>query len=264
MSSRFGPRAMGTDGTDFKHRQRIATHYHHSAQYKIYLKVLFGLHFLVLLIMWVKVGGEVLVEEFGIRWPFYQTLQLPNAYPWEYVWCFSFIPLIFAVISFKRNKINLLRNHYYGQFIMGILPCSVGIGGQLPELIDYLYDMKNSQISTFRRTFPMTASQWLFENDYGRANNVIFINFGFSLFLINELHLKLEWKYRFSLLNHQTRFILSPSQVIQIQMITRTANFPYYEDQNVQVVSLPLQKSEMHWIAPLNMPCTENSSSSQS
>ncbi|MCP9260446.1 hypothetical protein DINM_003797 [Dirofilaria immitis] len=64
------------------------------------------------------------------------------------------------------------------------------------------------------------ASQWLFENDYGRANNVIFINFGFSLFLISELHLKLEWKYRFSLLNHQTRFILSPSQVIQVFGLT--------------------------------------------
>lgn len=29
MSSRFGPRATGTDGTDFKHRQRIAAHYHY-------------------------------------------------------------------------------------------------------------------------------------------------------------------------------------------------------------------------------------------
>lgn len=83
--------------------------FHCSAQYKMYLKVLFGLHFLVLLTMWVKVGGEVLVEDIGIRWPFYQTLQLPSAYPWEYVWCFSFIPLIFAVLSFKRNKVSVVR-----------------------------------------------------------------------------------------------------------------------------------------------------------
>uniref|UniRef100_A0A8R1TNF7 Protein jagunal homolog n=2 Tax=Onchocerca TaxID=6281 RepID=A0A8R1TNF7_ONCVO len=162
MSLRFGPRAVGSDGTDFKHRQRIAAHYHYSAQYKMYLKILFGLHFLVLLTMWAKVGGEVLVEEFGIRWRFYKSLQLPSAYPWEYVWCFSFIPLIFALISFKRNKINLLRNHYYGQFIMGILPCSIGVGGQLPELIDYLRDMKNSQTPTFRGTFPMVIIWYIF------------------------------------------------------------------------------------------------------
>lgn len=88
-------------------QQIIYAIFYCSAQYKMYLKLLFGLHFLVLLTMWAKVGGEVLVEEFSIRWPFYQTLQLPNAYPWEYVWCFSFIPQIFAVISFKRNKVSI-------------------------------------------------------------------------------------------------------------------------------------------------------------
>lgn len=162
MSSRFGPRALGTDGTDFKHRQRIAAHYQCSVQYKSYLKVLFVLHFFVLLTMWTKVGGEVLVEQFGFQWPFYQLLELPNAYPWEYVWCFSFIPIAFALASFTRNKTHLLRSHYYGQFIMGILPCVTGLGGQLPELIDYLSDMKNSQTPTFKGTFPMVIIWYIF------------------------------------------------------------------------------------------------------
>ncbi|VDM94791.1 unnamed protein product [Thelazia callipaeda] len=164
MSSRFGPRATGTDGTDFKHRQRIAAHYQYSVQYKTYMKILFALHLLVLLTMWVKVGGEFVVEGLGIKWPFYENLQLPNAYPWEYVWCFSFVPVIFAIISFKRNKVktNLLRSHYYGQFFLGILPCAVGLGGQLPELIDFLHDMKNSQTPTFRGTFPMVILWYIF------------------------------------------------------------------------------------------------------
>ncbi|MCP9260444.1 hypothetical protein DINM_003795 [Dirofilaria immitis] len=74
------------------------------------------------------------------------------------------------------------------------------------------------------------TSELLFDNDYNKTSNVIIINFGVPLLFASELHLKLEWKYQF------------------IQMITRTANFPYYEDQNVQVVSLPLQKSEMRMI----------------
>ncbi|VDN43191.1 unnamed protein product [Gongylonema pulchrum] len=116
----------------------------------MYLKLLFCLHFLVLLTMWVKVGGELLVDELRLEWTFYRSLKLPNAYPWEYVWCFSFIPT------------NLLRYHYYGQFILGILPCAIGLGGQFPELIDYLRDMKNSQSPTFRGTFPMVIIWYIF------------------------------------------------------------------------------------------------------
>ncbi|KAM3720498.1 putative serpin-like protein [Dirofilaria immitis] len=90
------------------------------------------------------------------------------------------------------------------------------------------------------------ARQWLFGKDYNRANNVIVINFGLSLFLINELHLKFERKYQFVLLKYQPYFIRSSSQKIKTEMIGRTAEFPYYEDQNVQVISLPLQESEMY------------------
>ncbi|MCP9260519.1 hypothetical protein DINM_003859 [Dirofilaria immitis] len=72
------------------------------------------------------------------------------------------------------------------------------------------------------------TSELLFDNDYNKTSNVIIINFGVPLLFASELHLKLEWKYQFT------------------EMIGRTAEFPYYEDQNVQVISLPLQESEMY------------------
>lgn len=162
MSSRFGPRATGTDGTDFRHRQRVAAHYQTSAQYKMYMKWLFAIHCLVLFAMWLKVGGEMAVNVLHIRWKFYSSLDLPSAYPWEYVWSLSFVPMIFALSSFSKNKVSLLRFHYYGQFLTGILPCAVGIGGQLPELFDYLSDMEHSQTPTFKGTFPMVVIWYIF------------------------------------------------------------------------------------------------------
>ena len=38
MASRAGPRATGTDGSDFTHRERVASHYKESVLWKAKLK----------------------------------------------------------------------------------------------------------------------------------------------------------------------------------------------------------------------------------
>ncbi|KAK0426400.1 hypothetical protein QR680_009689 [Steinernema hermaphroditum] len=162
MSSKAGPRAVGTDGSDFKHRQRVAAHYTWSVQYKNYLKYLFFFHLSVLVFMWAKVGGEFAVNTLGVELPAFKKLDLPTAYPWEYVWCLSFLPCIFALMSFPKNKVQLLKYHYYGQFVLGIVPCVIGIGSQLPELVDYISDPENSQTPTFKGTFPMVIIWYIF------------------------------------------------------------------------------------------------------
>uniref|UniRef100_A0A915M8Z3 Protein jagunal n=1 Tax=Meloidogyne javanica TaxID=6303 RepID=A0A915M8Z3_MELJA len=135
MSS-TGARAVGTDGTDFKHRQRVAASIKLSVQYKFYLKLLFALHFLILLPLWAKVGGELIFDQFKLmKQPkLWRRLDLPNAYPWEYVWCLSFIPIILAIPSFQKNR---------------------GLGSQFPELIDYIRFGEQSKVPTFSGSFPM-------------------------------------------------------------------------------------------------------------
>lgn len=59
-------------------------------------------------------------------------------------------------------QVSLLRMHYYSQFLVGILPCAIGMGGQLPELFDYLSDMEHSQTPTFKGTFPMVIIWYIF------------------------------------------------------------------------------------------------------
>jgi len=50
------------------------------------LKLLFALHFLILLPLWAKVGGELIFDQFKLmKQPkLWRRLDLPNAYPWVY------------------------------------------------------------------------------------------------------------------------------------------------------------------------------------
>ncbi|KAK6018487.1 hypothetical protein OSTOST_15924, partial [Ostertagia ostertagi] len=61
----------------------------------------------------VKVGSEVLRKEFGWKSAFFERLDMPSAYPWEYVWCFSFIPIICAMLSFSKNRARSISNGYH-------------------------------------------------------------------------------------------------------------------------------------------------------
>jgi len=61
MASRDGPRAVGTDGSDFAHRQRIASHYKESVQWKGKLKACLCFH----LVLIVGVGAWIIAAYSG-------------------------------------------------------------------------------------------------------------------------------------------------------------------------------------------------------
>ncbi|CAJ0963783.1 unnamed protein product, partial [Mesorhabditis belari] len=161
MASKGGPRAMGSDGNDFRHRQQIAAHYQESVQYKNYLKWLAVPHLLVSLFLWTKVGGEILRRSFETKIAFLERIDLPSAYPWEYVWCLSFFVCFLAFMAFPKNNLKYINYFYYGHFLMGIVPCMMGLGGQLPELFDYIFN-SDSQTPTFKGTFPMVIIWYIF------------------------------------------------------------------------------------------------------
>ncbi|VDM91340.1 unnamed protein product [Onchocerca ochengi] len=98
----------------------------------------------------------------------------------------------------------------------------------------------------FRST--IKAARWLKKNDHGRTNNVIFINFDFWLFFVKELHFEAKWKYQFLPLDIETNFDLSPTETINLPMMRKTEKFPFYEDENVEVISLPFEKFQMQMI----------------
>ena len=40
--------------------------------------------------------------------------------------------------------------HYYAHFFLGVLPCLIGLGGQVPEFFDYMANNEKSNTPTFK------------------------------------------------------------------------------------------------------------------
>ncbi|VDL97581.1 unnamed protein product [Schistocephalus solidus] len=134
MSSRYGPRPVGTDGTDFKHRERVAQQYNQR---------------LIPLALIINCALSP-----SIRW------SLPPADLWEYAWAAgSIFPVIFSYLSLPKNKVSLMRISLLGHVTFGIVPIAVGCFQKSFELINFYY----TRLSTYNFFgFPFIVLVYIF------------------------------------------------------------------------------------------------------
>jgi hypothetical protein len=164
MASKFGPRAVGTDGSDFGHRQRVAPHFRESVTNKFRLKCAAVLHASLLVIILVKLLEDIL-DRFEIDWDPLERLKVPVPHFWEYWWMLSALPCIASLTALPRNNERRLRWCYYGFFLFGLLPVAIGAGYKLPQLLDYLgYGDTNGSPQAAERFlgFPMVVIWFMF------------------------------------------------------------------------------------------------------
>ncbi|XP_053273432.1 protein jagunal homolog 1-B [Pleuronectes platessa] len=100
MASRAGPRAAGTDGSDFEHRERVASHYQMSVALKSEVRKLNIVHVLI----WVLMAAQVTVSQLGLV--SYKVVATP--YQWEYPYLLSIVPTVFSFLALPRNNISYL------------------------------------------------------------------------------------------------------------------------------------------------------------
>ncbi|CAL8308061.1 unnamed protein product [Merluccius merluccius] len=100
MASRAGPRATGTDGSDFRHRERVAAHYQMSVALKSEVRKLNIVHALI----WFLMAAQVTVSQLGLV--SHRVVSAP--YQWEYPYLLSIIPCIFSFLALPRNNISYL------------------------------------------------------------------------------------------------------------------------------------------------------------
>ncbi|CAG9530535.1 unnamed protein product [Cercopithifilaria johnstoni] len=103
--------------------------------------------------------------------------------------------------------------------------------------------------------FAQEVITWMEEDPDYETRNIIFLNFNFMIYLASKFHIEAEWKYPFLPLSHSIFFNVSPSEAVTVPMMGMSAYFPYYEDDNVQVVSIPFEngKLQMAIILPKEM-----------
>ncbi|XP_017163589.1 protein jagunal homolog 1-B isoform X1 [Poecilia reticulata] len=100
MASRAGPRASGTDGSDFQHRERVASHYQMSVALKSEIRKLNIVHVLI----WVLMAAQVTVSQLSVV----SHKVVASPYQWEYPYLLSIVPTVFSFLALPRNNISYL------------------------------------------------------------------------------------------------------------------------------------------------------------
>ncbi|NXT28338.1 JAGN1 protein, partial [Syrrhaptes paradoxus] len=149
MASRGGPRAAGTDGSDFQHRERVASHYQMrwvsprcgargqappqaltaprslpSVTLKSEIKKLIYTHvgIWLLLLAQMCVGHLKLLPHDQVAMP----------YQWEYPYLLSILPSLLGLLSFPRNNISYLVLSMISTGLFSVAPLIYGAMEMFP------------------------------------------------------------------------------------------------------------------------------------
>jgi len=121
MASKGGPMVIGTDGTDFAHRQRVAAQYQVSAQNKSRLKYCIFFHYLLFFVMLAKLSADIL-DRLDIFVLDIEELEVPKPLLWEYIWCISLLLSFLGLAAVRKNRIKAMKRYMIGIGIFGFGP----------------------------------------------------------------------------------------------------------------------------------------------
>lgn len=115
MASR-GHHIKGSDGSDWKHRERVADHYKRSVQYKSSYSFFTDIYLILF-------AGLIIVEYILP----YITSQRINSPPfWQNLWLLSIVPVIIGRLALSRNNFALMMLFIIGILCLGIGPLIAG------------------------------------------------------------------------------------------------------------------------------------------
>eukprot|EP00794_Sanderia_malayensis_P000296 gene296-922_t len=116
MASRIGPRPTGSDGNDFKHREKVASHYQESVARKISIRKSLLSHMFLTVLSF----GRLLSISMGIH--YFNPPEL-----WEMLWLLSGIGSFFGFGSLRKNSVNHILLYLFTNIVFGIIPLVYGV-----------------------------------------------------------------------------------------------------------------------------------------
>ncbi|CAO1389960.1 unnamed protein product [Diamesa hyperborea] len=137
MASSGGGMALGTDGNDFQHRQRVAEHYHISALNKSRLKFCIFCHYLLFFVMLAKLLADIL-DKLDIFILEIEELRVPKPLWWEYIWCISVVLTFIGLSAARSNKVVDMKRYMITLGIFGFLPVIYCMIYYMKDVADYV------------------------------------------------------------------------------------------------------------------------------
>lgn len=105
MASRVGRHEAGTDGLDYSHRERVATHYTASVQNKARLLKTVYCHLALSVLVLIHIAVNFTV---GVQ-------------IWEAAWLVTAASCVLAILALPRNQVTML-------YVFGVINCAHGFG----------------------------------------------------------------------------------------------------------------------------------------
>jgi len=160
MSSR-GATAAGTDGSDFAHRQKIASHYQISALNKSRFKYCLLLHILLFVMMCAKLSEDIL-DRFNIFILELEELYIPKPHLWEWIWTSSFIFIFAGLSAVKQNNVTTMKFYVITDFLLALCPILYAAVYYFNDLRAFIENRDTSKVSEVWRGYPVALIWYAF------------------------------------------------------------------------------------------------------
>ncbi|CAF0977886.1 unnamed protein product [Brachionus calyciflorus] len=157
MASRGGTsRPVGTDGTDYMHREKVASQYAISAETKKFVRYSIWMHLMMSFIIIVQIifyfSNKYLSAH--VEFP-----EVPKPNLWEYIWLLSLIPAAAGYMSLNRSRTSLLKFYYIGTVVLGLGPILSTMLFNASDLLEYA---QTKQTSNSFHNFPVIVFWYMY------------------------------------------------------------------------------------------------------
>ncbi|XP_065057825.1 protein jagunal homolog 1-A-like [Rhopilema esculentum] len=115
MAARAGPRAEGTDGSDFKHREKVASHYQESVTIKGKLRKSLVPHMFLTILAFGRLASVALGS----------TYFKPAEF-WELLWIVSGLAAYIGYNSLSKNHVVQILTYIFGNLLFGLASLAYG------------------------------------------------------------------------------------------------------------------------------------------
>jgi len=160
METQNGPVVDGVDGFDFQHRQRVASQYQISAVNKSRLKFCIFLHFLLFLVLLLKLSPEIL-DRLDIFIMELEELMVPKPMLWEYIWAGNLLFAFIGLSAASRNTIGKMHFYALGTFFFGLCPIFYSGWYYYADMMEYAETREVKNVATWQG-YPIAVLWYVF------------------------------------------------------------------------------------------------------
>ncbi|KAH9511654.1 jagunal isoform X2 [Dermatophagoides farinae] len=151
-----GKYVIGTDGTDYQHRQRVVSAHSFSAISKHYLKITFYLHFLLYLLIILKLSEDIL-DRMDIFILELQELEIPKPDIWEWTYGLSFLFTIFGARAIRTNSFRMIKYYLMGIGLFAFIPIVWAQQIYFMDFYNFIYERDITKLQFVWHNLPLSV-----------------------------------------------------------------------------------------------------------